>query len=61
MNEYNPDKYRLHLMICAGTACVSNKSFRIKEVLEDELKKGIVVSVNEISARFRNLPITRET
>ncbi len=39
MNEYNPDKYRLHLMICAGTACVSNKSFRIKEVLEDELKK----------------------
>jgi len=39
MNEYNTDKYRLHLMICAGTACVSNKSFRIKEVLEEELKK----------------------
>ncbi len=39
MNEYNTDKYRLHLMICAGTACVSNKSFKIKEVLEDELKK----------------------
>jgi NADH-quinone oxidoreductase subunit F len=39
MNEINTDKYRLHLMICAGTACVSNKSFKIKEVLEDELKK----------------------
>jgi NADH-quinone oxidoreductase subunit F len=39
MNEYNTDKYRLHLMLCAGTACVSNKSFRIKEVLEEELKR----------------------
>ncbi len=39
MNEYNTDKYRLHLMLCAGTACVSNKSFKIKEVLEEELKK----------------------
>lgn len=39
MNEYNTDQYRLHLMICAGTACVSNKSFKIKEVLESELKK----------------------
>ncbi|MBU1338527.1 MAG: SLBB domain-containing protein, partial [Acidobacteria bacterium] len=39
MNEINSDKYRLHLMICAGTACVSNKSFRIGEVLEEELKR----------------------
>ena len=39
MNEYNTDKYRLHLMLCAGTACVSNKSFKIREVLEEELKK----------------------
>jgi (2Fe-2S) ferredoxin len=39
MNEQNSDKYRLHLMLCAGTACVSNKSFKIKEVLEEELKK----------------------
>ena len=39
MDEYNTDKYRLHLMLCAGTACVSNKSFKIKEVLEEELKK----------------------
>ena len=39
MNEHNSDKYRLHLMLCAGTACVSNKSFKIKELLEKEIKK----------------------
>ncbi len=39
MNEHNTDKYRLHLMLCAGTACVSNRSFKIKEALEQELKK----------------------
>jgi len=39
MNEQYTDKYRLHLMLCAGTACVSNKSFKIREVLEEELKK----------------------
>ncbi|MFC1692562.1 NADH-quinone oxidoreductase subunit NuoF [Candidatus Latescibacterota bacterium] len=31
--------YRIHVMLCAGTGCVSNKSFRIREVLEQELKK----------------------
>jgi NADH-quinone oxidoreductase subunit F len=31
--------YRLHLMVCGGTACVSNHSFEIKEALENELKK----------------------
>lgn len=31
--------YRMHLMLCAGTGCVSNKSFKIKEVLDEELKK----------------------
>ena len=39
MNEHNTEKYRLHLMLCAGTACVSNRSFKIKELLEEELKK----------------------
>jgi NADH-quinone oxidoreductase subunit F len=39
MNEYSSDKYRLHLMLCAGTACVSNKSFKIKVALDEELKK----------------------
>ncbi|OQX55494.1 MAG: NADH-quinone oxidoreductase subunit F [Candidatus Aminicenantes bacterium 4484_214] len=32
-------RYRLHLMVCAGTACVSNRSFEIKEALEREIKK----------------------
>jgi NADH-quinone oxidoreductase subunit F len=31
--------YRMHLMLCAGTGCVSNKSFRIGEVLGQELRK----------------------
>ncbi len=39
MKEEMVNKYRLHLMLCAGTACVSNKSFKIQEVLEAELKK----------------------
>jgi NADP-reducing hydrogenase subunit HndC len=32
-------RYRLHLMVCAGTACVSNRSFEIKDALEKEIKK----------------------
>ncbi|MFQ5721010.1 MAG: NADH-ubiquinone oxidoreductase-F iron-sulfur binding region domain-containing protein, partial [Candidatus Aminicenantales bacterium] len=31
--------YRLNLMICAGTGCVSNRSFHIREALEREIKK----------------------
>lgn len=31
--------YRLHLMVCGGTACVSNHSFEVKETLEKEIKK----------------------
>jgi len=31
--------YRAHLLLCAGTGCVSNGSYRIKEVLERELVK----------------------
>jgi len=31
--------YRTHVMLCAGTGCVSNGSFKIKETLERELKK----------------------
>jgi NADH:ubiquinone oxidoreductase subunit F (NADH-binding)/(2Fe-2S) ferredoxin/Pyruvate/2-oxoacid:ferredoxin oxidoreductase delta subunit len=31
--------YRLHVMICAGTGCVSNRSFHIREALLRELKK----------------------
>ncbi len=32
-------RYRIHLMVCAGTACVSNRSFEIKETLEKEIKE----------------------
>jgi NADP-reducing hydrogenase subunit HndC len=39
MSKEQKDTYRLHLMLCAGTACVSNKSLMIKEVLEKEIKK----------------------
>jgi NADH:ubiquinone oxidoreductase subunit F (NADH-binding)/(2Fe-2S) ferredoxin/NAD-dependent dihydropyrimidine dehydrogenase PreA subunit len=31
--------YRTNLMLCAGTACVANRSFKIKEALEKEIKK----------------------
>ncbi|MEE9192859.1 MAG: NADH-quinone oxidoreductase subunit NuoF [Candidatus Aerophobetes bacterium] len=32
-------EYRMHLMLCAGTGCVSNRSLKIKEALEKELRK----------------------
>jgi NADH:ubiquinone oxidoreductase subunit F (NADH-binding)/(2Fe-2S) ferredoxin/NAD-dependent dihydropyrimidine dehydrogenase PreA subunit len=32
-------EYRTHCLICAGTACVSNRSFQVKEALERELEK----------------------
>ena len=31
--------YRMHLMLCAGTGCVSNKSFVVRDVLQQELEK----------------------
>jgi len=31
--------YRTHIMLCAGTGCVSNGAFRIQEALERELNK----------------------
>jgi len=43
--------HRLNLMLCTGTACVSNKSFDVKTALQKELKKhnledevGIVIT-----------------
>ena len=36
-----PDKqHRTHCMVCAGTGCVSNKSLKVKEALEREIKKA---------------------
>ena len=34
-----PKSYRLHLMVCAGTGCVSNHAFEIKTALETEIRK----------------------
>lgn len=31
--------YRVHLMVCAGTGCVSNHAFEVKAALEKEVKK----------------------
>lgn len=31
--------YRTHLLVCAGTGCVSNHAFDVKEALEKEIKK----------------------
>jgi len=31
--------YRLHLMVCAGTGCVSNHAFELKTALEREIEK----------------------
>jgi predicted nuclease of predicted toxin-antitoxin system len=39
---------------------VTQRVIDIVSQLEDELRLGIVVSVDDISARFRNLPIKRE-
>ncbi len=39
MSEQIAKRYRLELMLCAGTGCVSNKSFKIQEALERELDK----------------------
>lgn len=40
MAEWTKEKaYRTHLMVCAGTGCVSNHSFEIKAALEKEIQK----------------------
>ena len=39
MTEPDTQSYRLNLMLCAGTACVSMKSFAIKDRLDEELRK----------------------
>jgi len=39
---------------------ITNRIIEIVKELERELDKGIVVSVDEISARYRNLPIETE-
>ncbi len=43
-------QYRAHLLVCAGTGCVSNGSFKIKEALEQELvKQGLQNEIQVIT------------
>jgi len=37
--QVTPTTYRLYLMVCAGTGCVSNHSFEIRTALETEIRK----------------------
>ncbi len=39
MKPNSPKPDRMHLMLCSGTGCVSNKAFSIKELLDEELDK----------------------
>ncbi len=42
--------YRLDLLICAGTGCVSNRSFIVKEALEKEIaRRGLQTEVRVIA------------
>lgn len=41
-------QYRIQLMVCAGTGCVSNHSFDIKEALEKEIKKNKLENEAEV-------------
>jgi NADH:ubiquinone oxidoreductase subunit F (NADH-binding)/(2Fe-2S) ferredoxin len=41
-------QYRIQLMVCAGTGCVSNHSFEIKEALEKEIKKNKLENEAEV-------------
>ncbi len=37
MRKRKPKEFRLHLLVCAGTGCVANDSFIIKDALEKEI------------------------
>jgi NADH:ubiquinone oxidoreductase subunit F (NADH-binding)/(2Fe-2S) ferredoxin/ferredoxin len=38
-NKATSEKFKASLLVCAGTGCVANKAFSIKDELESELKK----------------------
>uniref|UniRef100_A0A7V1EJ75 NADH-quinone oxidoreductase subunit NuoF n=1 Tax=candidate division WOR-3 bacterium TaxID=2052148 RepID=A0A7V1EJ75_UNCW3 len=45
-----PKAFRLDLLVCAGTGCVSNRSFLVKEALEKEIaKRGLQNEVRVIA------------
>ncbi|KPK73294.1 MAG: NADH dehydrogenase [Acidithiobacillales bacterium SM23_46] len=42
--------YRLHLMVCAGTGCVSNRSLEVRDALEAEVaKQGLAGEIEVIT------------
>lgn len=42
--------HRLHLMVCAGTGCVSNKSMAVKDALEREIAtKGLAQEISVVA------------
>ena len=47
MSAKATNRHRLHVMLCAGTACVSNRSFELKQAIEAELEKHSLT--NEVS------------
>jgi len=51
MRKKKPSQeYRQHLLVCAGTGCVANRSFEIKEELEKEIsKKGLQNEIQVIT------------
>jgi NADH:ubiquinone oxidoreductase subunit F (NADH-binding)/(2Fe-2S) ferredoxin/Pyruvate/2-oxoacid:ferredoxin oxidoreductase delta subunit len=41
--------YRAHLLVCAGTGCVSNRAFRVKDALEAEIvKRGLADEIQVV-------------
>ena len=43
-------EYRTHLMLCAGTGCVSNKALEVKNALQEEiLKQNLQDEVDVVS------------
>ena len=42
--ECRPGGYRMHLMLCAGTGCVSSGSYKIKDALERELARHDLIN-----------------
>jgi NADH:ubiquinone oxidoreductase subunit F (NADH-binding)/(2Fe-2S) ferredoxin len=42
--------YRAHLLICAGTGCVSNRSFKVRDALAEEIKKRDLVEEVQVIA-----------
>jgi NADH:ubiquinone oxidoreductase subunit F (NADH-binding)/(2Fe-2S) ferredoxin/Pyruvate/2-oxoacid:ferredoxin oxidoreductase delta subunit len=42
--------YRAHLLVCAGTGCVSNRSFRVKTALEAEIvRRGLADEIRVVA------------